>query len=106
MKLINCNNANNMFVRVENGDNLTDILSRYQVKPSSIIRNNNTIDLYEGEIIKIICKRATEHIVKPAETLQSIAKLYNKNVDELVQINNLSSSRVFVGQRIIIDIDK
>lgn len=103
MKLIDCNNSDFIFVQVKDGDNLESILNRYSVTINNIIRNNPNIDLYEGEIIKILRKMSKLHIVKPMETLNSISQKYDISIDELVKLNNLTTKRLFIGQSLRID---
>ena len=42
------------------------------------------------------------HIVKPGDTLYSIAKKYNTTVDEIKKLNDLTSNALTVGSRLII----
>ena len=42
------------------------------------------------------------HIVKPGDTLYSIAKKYNTTVDEIKKLNDLTSNTLTVGSRLII----
>ncbi|MDD2434816.1 MAG: LysM peptidoglycan-binding domain-containing protein [Bacilli bacterium] len=48
-----------------------------------------------------ICE-AGFHIVQPGETLWGIARRYNISVEQLIRINNLSSTLLSVGQRLTI----
>ena len=97
MEIINCNTFNKVLVQVKKGDTIQRIAQAYNVNTDSIIRNNPNIELYEGEIVKIIRHNNT-HIVKPMQTLDLIAKLHGVTTDKLVKINNLKSTRLFVGQ--------
>ena len=69
----------------------------------NIIRNNPNIDLYEGEIVKIMNKTGNYHIVKPLETLNTIAQKYGTTIEELIKVNNLNSKRLFIGQSLKIN---
>ncbi|MBT5420586.1 MAG: LysM peptidoglycan-binding domain-containing protein, partial [Candidatus Cloacimonetes bacterium] len=42
------------------------------------------------------------HIVKKGETLQSIAGQYSLSIDKVKLFNNMSSNRVFIGQKIFL----
>lgn len=42
------------------------------------------------------------HIVQPGDTLWSIARKYNTTVDELMRLNNLNSTLITVGQKLIL----
>ena len=106
MELINCNTAQIVYVQVEKGDNLDIIAHKFNVDVHNITRNNPNIDLYEGEIVKINRNSRAYHIVKPMETLPTIASKYNTSIDELISVNNLVSKRLFVGQNLIIPTPK
>ncbi|MBQ7798814.1 MAG: LysM peptidoglycan-binding domain-containing protein [Clostridia bacterium] len=83
-------------------DNINLIQSNFSVTLHDIVRNNYNIDLYEGEVLKIIKKSTLRHVVKPMETLADISKKYNVEIDTLINLNNLTSKRLFVGQILII----
>ena len=100
MKLTNCNTADYFFVQIKNNQTLQDILTIYNTTLNNVIRNNPNIELYEGEIIKILNKTFQTHIVKPMETITSICEKYNIDVDYLIKINNLTSKRLFIGQNL------
>lgn len=102
MEIIDCNNAEYIWHQLKKDDTLNNILDQFNVTQNSIIRNNPNVDLYEGEVIKILKNTHNLHIVKPMETLDSVAKKYNTNIDDLVRVNNLSSKRLFIGQTLII----
>lgn len=44
-------------------------------------------------------------IVAPQNTLYSIARLFGMSVDELKVVNNLTSDRIFIGQRLIVKVN-
>ena len=100
MEIINCNTFNNVLVQVQKGDTIQSIAQNYNTDINSILRNNPSIDLYEGEVVKIVRNTKKIHVVKPIETLNSIAMKYNTTTDKLIKINNLKSTRLFVGQMI------
>ena len=102
MKLINCNSAQEILYNVTKLDDINLIQSNFSVTLHDIVRNNYNIDLYEGEVLKIIKKSTLRHVVKPMETLADISKKYNVEIDTLINLNNLTSKRLFVGQILII----
>lgn len=102
MEIINCNNGDFEFYRVKKEDALTGVMNKFDVSATSIIRNNPSIDFYEGEVVKILKQRDLIHIVKPMETLESIAKTYNTTSENLIDFNNLKSKRVFIGQKLVV----
>lgn len=103
MKIIECSKGDFVWVQVQIGDTLDSVCQQYSVNKNNIIRNNPSIDLYDGEMIKIVNKTTSYHIVKPMETLSIIAKKYNIDEEKLIKINNLNSKRLFVGQSLKID---
>lgn len=102
MEIIDCNNGDFEFYRVKKEDNITSVMNKFDVTATSIIRNNPSIDFYEGEVVKILKQNDITHIVKPIETLESIAKIYNTTQDNLCNLNNLKSKRVFIGQKLVV----
>ena len=103
MKLINCNDSEIFLYQVQKDETLSTILHQYSATTNTLIRNNPNIELYEGEIIKVVLKKHMQHIVKPMETLSIIAEKYNVDIDMLIKRNNLTSKRLFVGQMLTID---
>ena len=98
MKLIECNKGDFVLLQVQSGDSINSILQTQATTLNNIIRNNSNIDLYEGEVFKILTKTNIYHIVKPMENLKIIAQKYNTNIDEIIKLNNLTSTRLFIGQ--------
>ena len=102
MELIECGKQNIVWYQVLKGDTLDMILTKFSNK-SKVVRNNPNIDLYEGEMIKIEINNNTNHIVKPMETLTKIANKYDKNIEDLIKLNNLKTTKLFIGQILKID---
>ena len=100
MNLIKCNPTRYIWVQIKYGETLQDIASRYKVSISKIVRNNNNIELYEGEMVKVLIEKSNYHIVKPMETLDNISAIYDVSVDDLIRFNNLTSKRVVIGQQL------
>lgn len=88
------------FYKVKSGEDLLSISKLFNVDINCIIRNNPKIDFYEGEVVKIVKKSGTIHIVKPGEILENIANKYGVNIDDLIKINSLKNKRLFIGQKI------
>lgn len=103
MKLINCNKGDFIWIQVQKNEDIDFILQKYDTTLNNIVRNNPKIDLYEGEMIKILLSKQKYHVVKPMENLKIIAQKYNLEEDEIINVNNLSSKRLFVGQRLKIE---
>ncbi|MBQ7880330.1 MAG: LysM peptidoglycan-binding domain-containing protein [Clostridia bacterium] len=103
MEIIDCNLDEFVWYQVQKHDTLNSILSKFNATSNCLIRNNPNIDLYEGEMVKIVKQCTITHIVKPMETLDYIAQRYNTSVEKLISLNNLSSKRLFVGQTILVN---
>lgn len=101
MEIIDCSTGECVLYQVQNGETINEISNRFA--NCKIIRNNPNIDLYDGEIIKVVRQSHKSHIVKPMETLDSIAKQYNLTQEHIMNINNLNSKRLFIGQTLIVE---
>ncbi len=98
--------ASEFYYRVEDGDNIKSLCKKFNTNESDILRNNKDLDLYQGEIIKIYPNDYQSHFVKPTETIEVIAKEYNISKEKLIRDNDLKSTRLFIGQRLKIYLDK
>lgn len=86
-------------VSTSNEQQLKQLLKEKFVVASTL----NGRDNYEqGD--KLIFKNSNHksYVVKPLETLNLIAAKFDVTVDHLISVNNLKTSRVFIGQKIII----
>lgn len=97
--------------RVELKETLYGISKRYGTTVDAILQQNPTADggLEIGQLLKVPYvtspKKAPttgKHTVTEKETLFSIAKLYGLTIDELKQLNQLSSSSLSVGQQLTV----
>jgi len=86
------------YYRVQNGDDFLNICSRFNTSKENIIRNNNDLDLYVGELIIIKTNEFKTHIVKPTEKLIDIATKYDIDIEKLKLDNNLQTEKLFIGQ--------
>ena len=103
MEIIDCSNSEVVYYQVQQNDDLKHISKIFGTNITNIVRNNPNIDLYAGEVVKIVCKNNALHIVKPMETLNSIAQKYNVDVEQLIRQNGLTSKRLFIGQTLIVE---
>ncbi len=97
--------------RVDEKETLYGISKRYGTTVDAILQQNPTADggLEVGQILKVPyvsspkkIQTGDKHIVAEKETLFSVAKLYGLTVDELKQLNKLSSNSLSVGQELVV----
>lgn len=88
------------YYRVQPNDTIQDLCKQFNTCKSNILRNNSDLDLYAGEWI-IVCENDFKiHVVKPVETLESIAQLYNLDQEKIIKDNNLKITKLFIGQQL------
>ena len=95
--------------KVKRGETLSSIADKYNVTVASIQQINkiSNIKIIAGQELKI-GKSGKEfqlskdgyHVVEKGESLYSIATKYNTSIQKLKKINNLSSSKIVVGQKL------
>jgi len=111
--------------KVKEGETLIDIAKEHKVAPSDIIRYNSEISydgkLKEGQPVLIpnfkngIQAKDTikltgnivdykYHTVEDNETLFSLSKQYNSNIENIVALNNVEGYNIKLGQILIIPI--
>ncbi len=98
MKILESDDKNFILQRLTKDDNLINLAQKFNVDICNIIRNNPNIDCYEGEVVKIVLSKVKYHIVKPMQTLEDIAQIYNTTAQNLMLCNKLISKRIFIGQ--------
>jgi len=79
-------------------DKNKDIYSMFNTSVENVLRNNKDLSLYEGEWVKIKVNDYVTHIVKPAETIDIIAKNYGTKTEQIIEENQLMSDKLFIGQ--------
>ena len=92
---------------VQKGDSLWKISQRYKVPVNDITAFNNlsNINIKIGDELRIpITNMKTEvtYTVKRGDTLWSIAKDFEVSVDDIKNVNNLTTNLLTVGQNLII----
>ncbi|GCC51462.1 LysM peptidoglycan-binding domain-containing protein [Chryseotalea sanaruensis] len=98
--------------KVELKETLYGISKRYGTTVEAILQQNPTADggLDVGQIIKVpyvsspkkVSNSAGKHIVAEKETLYSVARLYGISVDDLRQMNKLTSDALSIGQELTV----
>ena len=105
----NDNNNNTdafMIYEVKKGDSLWLISREFDITVPELIDINNLTDLtiYVGQKL-LVPNRGTignTYIVEPGDTLWSISKKFDLTVDELKELNGLTSNLLSVGQELIV----
>lgn len=91
---------------VKPGDNITRISKKFGLSNiSTLIAVNNISNarrLQAGEVIKIPSTDGIVHVVKKNENLAGIASKYGVTVESLLDVNDLSSDKLQIGQNIFI----
>ena len=100
---------------VKSGDNLYDIATKYNTTVSAIKSLNNigSNELNLGDVIKVptvlvsdigVFEEGTykEYTVKAGDSLYSIATSFGVSVDDIKNINNLTSNSLTVGEVLMI----
>lgn len=91
---------------VKKGDNLYNIAKTYGVDVKDIMSFNGLSSnlLSIGQRLKIpnSSNKNSVYIVRKGDTLYSIARDYNTSVADIMNKNNLSSSVLSIGQKLII----
>ena len=91
---------------VKSGDNLYQIALNYGVTVNDLMNANNLSStlLRIGQVLKIptTSSNATVYTVVAGDNLYSIARRYNTSVQAIMNANNLSSTLLSIGQKLII----
>ncbi len=94
---------------VQKGDSLWSIAKKYNTTVEELKAANNLSSnlLSVGQILKIptaqeVPENYTIYTVQKGDTLYKIANEYNLTVDDLIEYNNLSSTNLSIGQKILI----
>jgi murein DD-endopeptidase MepM/ murein hydrolase activator NlpD len=90
---------------VETDDTISGVAKKFGVSTNTIIWANNlnrSSALKVGQNLVILPISGVQHKVTSGDTLQSIAKKYNGDVDEIVSYNDLQNNKVKVGEIIVI----
>lgn len=90
---------------VRPGDNLSEIAKMYDVSINTIrwandLKKDSVIK--EGDTLVILPIPGIRYTVKKGDTIQSIAKKYSGDADEIMTYNGIESNKLVVGETIII----
>jgi len=81
--------------QVTTGQTLKDIARQYNTN-LEVLKQNPTKELYTGQCIALTNLDKKYHVVKPAETIQSIAQKYETTPEKILEKNN--AQQIFIGQ--------
>lgn len=95
---------------VKKGDTVYGISNQFGVKASDIANLNNLDNfvIQIGQILKIPTKQGDNpssyftYTVKKGDSLYSIAKVYETTVNDIIQLNKLTSNLLSIGQKLLI----
>ena len=101
---------------VNKGESLYNISRRYNISVSDLKSMNNLSSdyIYQGQKLKLIdngtlpstSNNFAKHSVKRGETLGQIAENYGVLAQQIRNWNNISGSRIYPGQKLLIQSDK
>ena len=99
---------------VKSGDSLWSIAKKYNVSVDELKTANNLTSnsLSIGQILRIPIKEETEagnyviYTVKSGDNLYQIAQNYSVSVNDIKELNNLSSNILNIGQQLIIPVEQ
>ena len=104
------NNEENSVYYVQRGDTLSQIAMKYNVNINKIVQINNIVNpnlIYIGQKL-IIPQNVNDtnedvYIIKPGDTLYSIARRYNTTIASLVMKNRIQNPNlIYAGSKLLI----
>ena len=101
IKINSFSDNKNVVYTVGENETLEKIATCLGVSKSYILQHNSET-LYEGKVLFLPEVDLKTYIVKPFDSLQSIAKDKNISVEELKTKNQLGSDYLFVGQKLFL----
>ena len=97
------------YYTVKSGDTLYSIANKYGLTVDELKKLNNLTSnlLSIGQKLKVTNNSSSNnsdniYIVKSGDTLYKIARMYNTTVTNLLELNNLSTSNLSIGQKLVV----
>lgn len=95
-----------MWYTVIAGDSLYRIAQRFGTTVEILQQANKlrTTNLNIGQVLYIppVPGRVFQYTIQPGDSLYNLARLFSTTIPSLMQLNNLQSDLIYVGQRILI----
>jgi len=94
---------NDILYAVKQNETLKDIALKFNTT-EELLKNYNDLknDVDFGDVILINEKNKALYIVKPLDNLDSISKKFMVSTQEIIRKNNLATTKLFIGQKLII----
>ena len=100
------NNSNTNIYKVEKGDTLYKIAQKYNITIDQLKNannlNNNILSIGQELKIPINTSENVTYTIKKGDTLYSIAKEFGTTVSALTDLNNLSTTVLSIGQKLLL----
>lgn len=104
IKILEKEQTDNLLYTCVEGDTLNSIAEKFNITTDDIIRDNPLFSsVYPGCMLWLTDIGRRKIVVKPLQSLYDIASIYNVSVDKLIKLNNLKSTKIFVGMQLKID---
>lgn len=88
-----------LFYRIKEGDSKNRIADKFNTEIKNV--KCLTEDCEEtGDFYIISNIKSNSHVVKPMESLRSIAEKYKISEEEIIRQNNLKTKQLFIGQKL------
>lgn len=84
--------------KVKSNESLRDICGKYSVLKQDLLATNNLSeeDICEGVLLFVEVPDGTRYVVKPFDTVTTIAKKFRLSEEEILHFNKIKE--VFLGQ--------
>ena len=106
-------NQGNVEYVVKEGDTLFAIAESYGITPEKIVQANSWLEggvLTPGKTLIIPVAESSpvlgQYTIKEGDTLSALAQTFGTTVDELMQLNNLTDSNIYVGQTLNVPVSE
>ena len=86
------------YYKIMPNDTLKELCEKFNSSQESVLRNNNNLNLYAGEWVKINVNDFLTHIVKPMESLTDVSTKFGIDKNKLMADNLLTTEKLFIGQ--------